>query len=130
VSVGSVDEPGRAFEEMAGKKVDLLFPANLVFSSSNLREIGERSLKARLPLFTSYVDFIAMAGLAAYGTRREENFRRAAALTHQILRGANPGDLPIEQPSGWELVLNLRTAKAIGVTVPPVILLRADRVIE
>jgi len=130
VSVAAASELARAFEETLAKKADLLFPSNQVFSSSHLREIGERALKVKLPLLTSYVDFIATAGLAAYGTRREENYRRAAALVDQILRGANPGELPIERPSGWELAVNLKTARAIGVTLPQALLLRATRVIE
>ena len=69
-------------------------------------------------------------GLLSYGTDRDENYRRAAVLVDKILRGAMPGDLPVEQPERFELIVNMKTAKAIGVTLSPAILLRATQVIE
>jgi len=69
-------------------------------------------------------------GLLTYGTRSEENYRRAARLVHRILRGAKPAELPVEQPEHFQLIVNRKTAKAIGVTVSAVTMLRADRIID
>jgi putative ABC transport system substrate-binding protein len=83
-----------------------------------------------LPLLSGREDTTAAGGLLSYGTAREENFRRAAVLVDKILRGAKPGELPVEQPERIRLVVNLKTARAIGVALPRAILLRADTVIE
>jgi putative ABC transport system substrate-binding protein len=74
--------------------------------------------------------FIEAGGLLSYGPIYSENFQRAAAFVDNVLRGAGPGDLPVEQPTRFELVINLTTAKALGLTTPPSVLARADEVIE
>ena len=86
--------------------------------------------KYRLPAVGEARKFAEAGGLLAYGPRSEENFRRAAFLVDKILKGAKPADLPIEQPTTFELVINLKTAKALGLTIPPSLLQRADQVIE
>jgi putative ABC transport system substrate-binding protein len=73
---------------------------------------------------------VEAGGLIAYGTNIPEQFRQAATFVHKILRGAKPADLPIEQPTKFELVVNLKTAKALGLTIPQSVLLRADEVIQ
>jgi len=86
--------------------------------------------KYRLPAVGEARNFAEAGGLLAYGPRSEENFRRAAFLVDKILKGSKPADLPIEQPTKFELVINLKTAKALGLTIPPSLLQRADQVIE
>jgi putative ABC transport system substrate-binding protein len=86
--------------------------------------------KHRLPTMNGLVEYTESGGLASYWPRSTEMFRRAALYVHRILSGAQPGDLPIEQPMKFELVVNIKTAKALGLTIPSSLLLRADRVIE
>jgi putative tryptophan/tyrosine transport system substrate-binding protein len=83
-----------------------------------------------LPAVYPFPEFATEGGLIGYGANIEELFRRAATYVDKILKGANPGDLPIEQPTKFELVVNLKAAKAIGITIPQSILLRADEVIQ
>ena len=75
-------------------------------------------------------EFVDAGGLMAYGTSPASQWRRAATYVHRILQGAKPGELPVEQPTAFELTINLKTAKALGLTVPPALLQRADHVIQ
>ena len=88
------------------------------------------ALAARLPTMHEYREYVEAGGLMSYGPNFPASFRRAAEFVDQILRGAKPADLPIEQPTRFDLVVNLTTAKALGLTVPPSLLARADEVIE
>ena len=92
--------------------------------------LAQLAAKHRLPAVSAWREFPETGGLASYGTNIREMFQRAAGLMDRILKGANPGDLPIEQPTKFELVVNLKTAKAFGITIPESILLRADEVIR
>jgi putative ABC transport system substrate-binding protein len=92
--------------------------------------INTFALAARLPTMFSQREFVEAAGLMSYGTNFPDLNRRAADFVDKILRGAKPADLPVEQPTKFEFVINLTTAKALGLDVPPSLLVRADEVIE
>jgi putative ABC transport system substrate-binding protein len=94
------------------------------------RRIFEFASKHRLPTVYFFRGFVDAGGLVSYGPDFGDQFRRAASYIDRILKGANPGDLPVEQPSQFELVINMKTATATGITIPRSLLLRADRVIE
>jgi putative tryptophan/tyrosine transport system substrate-binding protein len=93
-------------------------------------QIARLALKHRLPAMASAEGFAKAGGLVQYGASITDNWRRAATYVDKILKGAKPGDLPVEQPTTFELVINLKTAKTLGLTIPPSLLLRADQVIE
>jgi putative tryptophan/tyrosine transport system substrate-binding protein len=96
----------------------------------NRAEIAAQTVSNRLPAMFQNREFVEAGGLIAYAPNTVENYRRAAFFVDKILKGAKPADLPIEQPTKFELVINLKTAKALGLTIPPSLLLRADQVIE
>jgi len=87
-------------------------------------------MKRRLPGLYAYREFVKVGGFASYGPSYRVMFRRAAVYVDKILKGAKPGDLPIEQPTKFELVINLKTAKALGLTIPPSVMGRADEIIQ
>jgi putative ABC transport system substrate-binding protein len=97
---------------------------------NQLVQLSNQATRHRLPTMYSRREFVEVGGLVAYGPSYEDNYRRAAAYVDKLLRGAKPAELPIEQPTKFELVLNLKTAKALGLTIPPALLQRADQVIE
>jgi putative ABC transport system substrate-binding protein len=130
VRVARVDDYDRAFGELAELRTDAVVVPLLSLFTGSHKQLAKRALKARLPLISSQSFITENGGLLSYGTLTEENYRRAAALVDKILRGAKPAELPVEQPERFQLIVNRKTAKAIGVTLSPVTMLRADRIID
>jgi putative ABC transport system substrate-binding protein len=98
--------------------------------TSNQKQIANLAIKNRLPSMNETSDFVETGGLASYSSNDADQFRSAAVYVDKILKGANPADLPVEQPTKFEFVINLKTAKQIGLTIPPNVLARADKVIR
>jgi putative ABC transport system substrate-binding protein len=119
-----------AFSEMAKERPDVLLPCPSPVLFSYRDFLFESVVRLRIPLSSFVVGNVPDGVLFAYAASLHEVNRRAAVYVDRILKGANPADLPIEQPTTFELVVNLRTAKALGLTIPPSLLFRADRVIE
>ena len=94
------------------------------------KRIAELAVSHKLPAVYEIRDYVISGGLVSYTYLREQNFERAAVFIDKIFKGANPADLPVEQPTKFELVINLKTAQALGITMPPSLLLLADEVIQ
>jgi putative ABC transport system substrate-binding protein len=130
VPVRTSEDLDRAFAMMARERVDgYLFVASPL-SRSHRTLLAELSLKYRLPRMFGIRENVEAGGLMSYAPDNVDLSRRAATYIDKILKGARPADLPVEQASKYELVINLKTAKALGVTIPPSVLARADRVVE
>jgi putative tryptophan/tyrosine transport system substrate-binding protein len=98
--------------------------------SAHFKRVAELTMKNRLPSIAGRYTWTDAGGLMSYGTNFDDLYRRAATYVDKILKGAKPADLPVEQPKKFELVINLKTAKQIGLTIPPNVLARADKVIR
>jgi len=130
LEVRDPDDFDKAFEAATKARAGALFVIQDPLIVANLKRIVSLAAKSRLPSIYHLSEFADAGGLAAYGTDRAEMFRRAATFVDKILKGAKPGELPIDRATKFELVVNLKTAKALGITIPQSVLLRADRVIE
>jgi putative ABC transport system substrate-binding protein len=126
----NLDELDRAFADIAGARADAMFqfPSPVLYAER--QRIVELAARQRLPAMYNAREFIELGGLIGYGTSLEALTRRGATYIDRILKGAKPSELPVEQPSKFELFINLKTARALGLAVPPSILARADEVIE
>ena len=118
-----------AFETLKSR-VDALYVCTDALANTNRIRISTSALGVRLPTMHGSRDYVEAGGLMSYGPNYPDLFRRSADYVDKILHGAKPGDIPVEQPTKYELVLNLTTAKALGLTVSPTLLARADEVIE
>jgi putative ABC transport system substrate-binding protein len=119
-----------AFQTMADRGAQMLLTLSSPFFGSHIQSIADLTIRYRLPTMFIFRRYVELGGLMSYGTDNTAMFRQAAAYVAKVLRGAKPADLPVEQPNKFEFVVNLKTAKAIGVELPTSSLLRADEVIE
>jgi putative ABC transport system substrate-binding protein len=119
-----------AFEALSRATPDAILVVADPFLASQQMRIADFLLQHRLPSIYTYREQVLAGGLISYATNYYELFRRAAVLVDRIVKGTLPGDLPVEQPTKFELVINLTTAKALGLDIPPTLLARADEVIE
>ena len=119
-----------AFVTMGRQRVHGLFGAPGVLNFANRQMIVDLAAKERLPAIWGYRQFVDVGGLMSYAVNFYDQCRRAATYVDQILKGAKPGDLPVQQPTKFEFIINLKTAKALGITVPPALLAQVDEVIE
>jgi putative ABC transport system substrate-binding protein len=110
--------------------VDAVYVPMAGFLFNHRNRVAALAAARRLPIFGVLRELPEAGGLFSYGQRLRDLYRRAATFVDKILKGAKPGDLPVEQPTKFELVINLKIAKALGLTIPPSLLLRADQVIE
>jgi len=127
---GSKPDFERAFREAKKERVSALIALRTGVLLSHQRQIAGLAIKNRLPSMFEGSQSVEAGGLMSYSASEAESFRRAAVYVDKILKGAKPADLPVEQPTKFEFVINLKTAKQIGVTIPPNVLARADRVIR
>ena len=130
VGVKSPTEFDAAFATMEKKRPDALIVQGDIFFYSHRKRIVDFTMKGRLPAVFTLSGFADAGGLVVYGANYSAMFRRGAIYVDKILKGAKPADLPVEQPTKFELVINLKTAKVLGLTIPPSLRLRADQVIE
>jgi putative ABC transport system substrate-binding protein len=120
----------RVFSDMARARPGAVTVVSTPVFDAEPRRLVELAARHRLPAVYTFRLFVDAGGLMSYGPDISDLFRRAAAYVNKILKGARPGDLPVEQPTKFDLVINLKTARALGLTMPRSLLARADQVIE
>ena len=130
VAVHAPDDLDRAFSTVAGERADalLIFPSPMLFNQR--KRIVDLAAEHRLPIMAMGKEFVQLGGLMSYGADIIDFNRRCVAYVDKILKGAKPADLPVEQPTKFELFINLKTAKTLGIEIPPSLVARADEVIE
>ena len=119
-----------AFQAAAKERANALITVRGTLFNRYPKQIADLAIKNRLPSMCETSDYVEAGGLMSYGVNVADQFRRAAIYVDRILKGAKPADLPVEQPTKFELVINLKTAKQIGLTIPPEVLARANRLIK
>jgi putative ABC transport system substrate-binding protein len=124
------DDLRGAFATAAKGRADALYVATTGVFFRERAQIAQLAVNYRLAAVSTFREFAEAGGLMSYGANLPDMFRRAAIYVDKILKGAKAGDLPMEQPTKFELVINLKTAKTLGLTIPPSLLQRADQVIE
>jgi ABC transporter substrate binding protein len=130
IELREADEIDKAFAEMSKAHVDALLVVLSPLVTLHSKRIAELALKHRLPGMYPTRQFVEEGGIAAYGPLLSDLYHRAATYVDKILKGAKPMELPVEQPTKFEFIINLKAAKQIGLTIPPNVLARADKVIK
>jgi putative ABC transport system substrate-binding protein len=130
IEVSNADKFDNAFKEATKARSAALAIMASPFFYSNQQQLVDLAVKKRLPAIYPRPDFVESGGLMSYGADRFEPARRAALMVDRILKGAKPADLPVEQPTKFELMINLKAARQIGLTIPPQVLARANKVIR
>jgi putative ABC transport system substrate-binding protein len=128
--ISAADDFDKTFAGMRNERADGFYLSSGALTNTHLKRIVDFALRSRLPSVYARKEYVEAGGLLCYGADSIEQFQRVVWYVDKILKGTKPGDLPIEQPTKFELVINLKTAKEIGVTVPQSILYRADKVIK
>ena len=128
--VRGTDDFGRVFAAVGKQRPDRFYVPSALLLAANVKRIADFAVKSRLPSTYGTRAAVDAGGLMSYGADLADSYRRAAIYVDKILKGAKPADLPVEQPTKFELLINLKTAKQIGVTIPQKVLARADRVIR
>jgi putative ABC transport system substrate-binding protein len=126
----TIGEINAAFATLERERPDALFVSGDAFFASRAVQFATLTARGRIPATYSLRDYVAAGGLMSYGTDFTDSFRQVGVYTGKILKGEKPADLPVQAPTKYDLVINLKTAKALGITVPPSVLARVDEVIE
>jgi len=130
IEVSRADKLESAFQEATKARSAALAVIPSSFITANPKRITDLAANHRLPAIFDRGEFVASGGLMSYGPDRAESYRRAAVFVDKILKGTKPADIPVEQPTKFELMINLKTAKALGLTIPPVVMMRVEKVIR
>jgi putative ABC transport system substrate-binding protein len=130
IDVGTAAHLDAAFAAAQRQHAEALLVYPLPIALRDVQRIAQFAIRNRLPTMALFPQFVQEGILMSYGPNFAEGYRRAGAYIDTILKGTNPGDLPVEQPTRFDLAINLKTAKALGLTLPPSLLQRADQVIE
>jgi putative tryptophan/tyrosine transport system substrate-binding protein len=130
IETRSADDFDKAFEEATKARVGAVAFGTNALVSNNMKRVADVGIRRRLPSIYGIIEFVEFGGLMAYGPDRSDLFRRAASYVDRILKGRKPAELPVERPRKFELWINLKTAKQIGLTIPQTVLYRADKIIK
>ena len=130
MEVSSADKYESAFEQATKARIAAVAVTQGALTNSYQKRIADLAAKKRLPAIYPRGDFVESGGLISYGADQIEPFRRVASMIDKILKGAKPADIPVEQPTKFELMINLKVAKTLGLTIPPVVMMRAEKVIK
>ena len=130
MEVSSADKYESAFKEAVKARSGAVLVTQSTLDAANSPRVVELAAKNRLPLISTGKEHVTLGGLMSYGADDTESYQRAAMMVDKILKGTKPADIPVEQPTKFELMINLKTAKALGLTIPPVVLMRAEKVIK